>query len=331
MFAEKLINGDTIGIFCASEPANLVQERINLAESRLAQLGLNVEYAPNCFLTGYVAGSIIERSQAFMNLYKNPNIKALMAFWGGNNSNEILPFLDYNYIEQNPKIVIGYSDTSVILQAITNMTQLVTYYGASLVSFSKPIDTSYSLQSFESCCVISSLEDHSQWLDLVIPETFYDNSSSYQYGQNPESKLNEGIKVYKNGESSGTLVSCCLESLCALIGTSYFPNLDNVILSLESSERSNIRNIRQYFTQMIQCGYFDCIKGLCLSKFTADSKVSEEQLIEILDELFAQFDFPIIYNLDFGHTDPIGTLPNGSFVDIKADSQNGVKIKFKIS
>ncbi len=82
----------------------------------------------------YRSGSIRERADEFNQLLYNDEVDMLMAAIGGNNTNSILPYIDYEYLRQHPKAVVEYSDTTALLLAIYAKTGLVTFYGPALAS-----------------------------------------------------------------------------------------------------------------------------------------------------------------------------------------------------
>ena len=127
----RINKGDTIGIFSPSYPASAGWiDGKNHAVSFLKEKGFNVKYGS---LTGkrdfYRAGSIKERAAELNELIYSPDVKCIMAVAGGYVSNSLLPYINYEYLCRNPKIIIGYSDITAILLAIYAKTGLVTYYG----------------------------------------------------------------------------------------------------------------------------------------------------------------------------------------------------------
>ncbi len=82
----------------------------------------------------YRSGSIVDKAEEFSELIKNPKVRCIMSCIGGMNSNSILPYIDYDAFKRDPKIVIGYSDTTAILLEIYAKTGINTFYGPALVS-----------------------------------------------------------------------------------------------------------------------------------------------------------------------------------------------------
>ena len=106
-----------IGIFAPSNPAlgEKTPETYRFLESK----GIEVYEHPQVRkITGHTAGSIEERVGALHELVSDKTIDILMTFWGGQNTNELLPYLDYELIKTNTKPIVGYSDTTALLLAI---------------------------------------------------------------------------------------------------------------------------------------------------------------------------------------------------------------------
>lgn len=130
MKANKVKKDSTIGIFSSSSPVSAtVPVRYNRGKEYLTNKGFHIIdgalYGKQDF---YRSGSIQERANEFNQLLYNEEVKILMAAIGGNNTNSILPYIDYDYLKKHPKIIVGYSDTTALLLAIYAKTGLITFY-----------------------------------------------------------------------------------------------------------------------------------------------------------------------------------------------------------
>lgn len=126
----------TVGVFSSSLPISAtVPSRYERGVAYLESKGF-------CVVNGslyqksdnYRSGTVSERADEFNQLLYNKNIDILMAAIGGNNTNSILPYIDYAYLKQHPKMIIGYSDTTALLLGIYAKTGLTTFYGPSVAS-----------------------------------------------------------------------------------------------------------------------------------------------------------------------------------------------------
>ncbi len=132
---KRLKYGDTIGIYSSSSPVTYTSsKRFKRAKLYLEQKGFHILEGS---LTGqydyYRSGSIKERAEELNNLIRNPNVSCIMSTIGGLNSNSLLPYIDYETFQKNPKIMIGYSDTTALLLGIYAKTGIPTFYGPALV------------------------------------------------------------------------------------------------------------------------------------------------------------------------------------------------------
>ena len=143
---QKLQCGDTIGIIAPS--IALKPEHIQHSTQRLCSLGFHIQLADHIFSDAYgFSGSIEERAEDFNAMISNDKIKMLL-FGGGEVCNEILPYIDYDNIRRNPKIICSSSDSTTLLNAINYMSGLITFYGASVRTFEHLTD--YNRQAFEN-------------------------------------------------------------------------------------------------------------------------------------------------------------------------------------
>lgn len=136
MKAKRVQNKTGIGVFSSSSPISAtVPVRYNRGKEYLEKKGFHIIdgslFQKQDF---YRSGSIRERAEEFNQLLYNEEVQILMASIGGNNSNSILPYIDYEYLKKHPKIIIGYSDTTALLLGIYAKTGLVTFYGPALAS-----------------------------------------------------------------------------------------------------------------------------------------------------------------------------------------------------
>ncbi len=243
-----------------------------------------------------------------------------MAFWGGFNTNQILDYLDYALIRSHPKIFIGYSDITALTTAITVKTGLVTFSGPGAISFAKPEPFEYTWKYFERMCINPSknclIEESLEYADDLY---FLREDSNHRICQK-----NAGVKIFRNGVANGEVIVGNLQTMLVLNGTEYLPDMDRKILFIEEDETSTVAHIDRFFTQCKQLKWFDKIAGLVIGRFTMHSGfTSDDSLESLLKEHLEDVAFPVLYNVDFGHSDPLMTIPNGGTASI-----NGGKIIF---
>lgn len=316
----KLDKGKKIGVIAPADPVRGVcsEDAIQRGYEYLRARGYLVEEGESVkkLTKRHVAGSISLRINDIHNFVKRDDIGCIMAFWGGFNSNQLLDHLDYDLIKKHPKIFIGYSDVTALTTAITTKTGLITFSGPGVITFAKPEPFEYSWEYFEKMC-ISPREKMiiKPSLDYADDLYFLRKDSDYRI-----KKQNEGVKVFKGGKTHGEIIAGNLQTLLVLNSTEYLPDMSGKILFVEEDETSTPAHVDRFVCQCEQIGWFNKISGLVFGRFTEQSQFSAEDSFEdLLKEYLSGAPFPILYNVDFGHSDPMITIPNGGTCQIDND------------
>jgi muramoyltetrapeptide carboxypeptidase len=304
----KLHVGDEIRVIAPSRSRKILSEQgILKAQANLEKLGFKVTFGKNvdvCDLQN--SSSIEERIADLHDAFKDPNVKGILTVIGGFNSNELLPYIDYELLKQNPKVLCGYSDITALANAITVNCGFITYSGPHFSSFQMEGLQDYQTAYFKKCFMQEEpyeIYPSNQWSDDLW---FLDEENRHY--QNTE------WKVYSAGHADGVLFGGNLCTLNLLQGTKYMPNTDSAILFIEDDELTNPVTFARDLTSLLQSS--GIIKGLLIGRFQNVSKMSEEQLLFILNKHPLLKEIPVFYNVDFGHTQPICTLPIGGRVSI---------------
>jgi len=321
-FAPLLKSGSTISFFSASSPITAVCPiRLQRATTYLTEKGFNI--IPGN-LTGksdyYRSGSIQERAEEFNALVRNPNIDCIMSTIGGTNTNSILPYIDYDALQRNPKVVVGYSDTTALLLAIYEKTKIETYYGPAFVaSFGElPPYVEMTYQYFKDI----TFHNHEVKL-LEIPDIWTEEYIPWETQDRPKSERINDVKFLGKGQISGRLIGGNLNTMTGIWGTPYMPEIkDGDILLLEDSLKG-IDQIEKLFSLLLLSGVFEKIAAIILGKHEIfDHKGTERTPFEVLNEVLSGRHIPIVYDFDSCHTHPIITLPIGRTVSIDFDSKS---------
>jgi muramoyltetrapeptide carboxypeptidase LdcA involved in peptidoglycan recycling len=325
MKAHKLQRGDTVGIVSpAWGGAGAYPHRLQRGIAQLEALGLRAKVARHAQnQLGFVSDSAQNRASDLHAMFADPQVKAIIAAIGGDHSCHLLPLLDFDLIRAHPKIFMGYSDITVLNIAIWQATGLTTFNGpAILTDFGEyPAMFEYTrlsmLRTLTQAEAIGRIEPSSQWT-----EEFLDWWGQKDLERARALEPSAGWSWLKQGCGEGILVGGCLESLQHLRGTSFWPDWRDTILFIETSEEkpspAEVDGILMDYENM---GVFTEIKGLLVGRpiyYTAQEK---EQLHEILLERTRRYAFPIIAEMDFGHTAPQFTLPIGCQATIDTQRQ----------
>ena len=267
-----LLKGDKIGIVACSNAQLLSnKEKINELEKVLKDIGLNPIFSKFIYEKYSVfSGSGKERGEALMNFYLDKDIKAIFDISDGDLANEVLDYLDFEIIKNNPKAFFGYSDLTTIINAIYSKTGNVSYL--------------YQIRN-----LIYSFKD-------IQKERFI---NSILLGK--DDLFNIKYEFLQGNKMSGVVVGGNIRCFLKLSGTPYMPNLENKILLLESYG-GEVALMTTYLTQLKQMGAFKKIKGIILGTFTKmeENKV-KPNIEEIVLKIVNDKNLPIIKTNEIGH------------------------------
>jgi len=136
---------------------------------------------------------------------------------------------------------------------------------------------------------------------------------------------NDGWKCIRPGKARGPLMGGCITSMMHLRGTDYWPDFNNSIFFWETPEGNvidkgeSLENIDAYLTDLELSGVFSQIKGMLIGRPFGYSPEERMEFEALIKDRLSKYDWPIIMNMDFGHTDPIITIPIGTTAEIDAD------------
>jgi len=316
---DKLKAGDTIGIFSPSSPITYSSpKRFERAMKYLSEKGFQIIEGK---LTGkydyYRSGSIKDRAEELNELIRDPEVKCIMSTIGGMNSNSILPYIDYEALKKNPKIIIGYSDVTAILLAIYAQTGIITYYGPALVAsfgeFPPYVDETFQYFKeilMDETVIPYTFEPPEHWTEEHIKWETQDRSK--------EKRKNEWVTVF-DGVIRGRVIGGNLNTIQGIWGSKYMPEIKNGdILFIEDSLK-DIATVERSFSFLKVNGVFEKISGIILGKHELfdDSKTGRKPY-EVLLEVLGERKLPFIADFDCSHTHPMLTLPIGCEIELNA-------------
>lgn len=144
--AKRLGPGSTVMLVA---PASNVEEDVAIEASAelLESLGFRVKLGPNLFRRNqYLAGTDAERAADLNGAFRDPEVEGIVCLRGGYGSARILPLLDYDALRRHPKVILGYSDITAILNAVYAKTGLITFHGPIAATNLTP----YALAAFDA-------------------------------------------------------------------------------------------------------------------------------------------------------------------------------------
>ena len=308
MIPPKLKKGDEIRIIAPS--GSLSRVRTDVLERSLAYLdenGFRVTYSTNCReMDSFSSSSVESRAADLHEAFADPDVKAVMACIGGFNVNQILPYIDYDLIRANPKILCGYSDITALLNAVYARTGLVTYHAPHLAALGFLREREYT-HKYLTACLMN--ED-------PISVTPSETAGSYT--------------VLQEGTCEGEIAGGNLCTLNLLQGTPYMPDLRDKILFIEDD---NIMG--DYFPyefdrnlqSLLQVSGAESVRGIVFGRFDASCRLTEDTIRAIVKGKVPA-GIPVVFGTDFGHVFPMISFPVGGRVKLSA---NGEGIDLRIT
>lgn len=314
-----LEKGDKIGIFSPSSPITATSPlRFARAKRFLESKGFQI--VEGC-LTGkqdfYRSGTILERAEELNALIHDENIKMIMSTIGGTNSNSLLPYIDYQAFKRNPKIMIGYSDTTAILLAIYAQTGCSVLYGPALVSsfgeFPPFVDQTYKY--FEQ--IAEKTNDYP--LQLTSPDYWTDEAVNWEVKTKEKVKYRNRWIGINGTKASGRLIGGNLNTMNGFWGSPYMPEVEKGDILLIEDSMKNASQVEKNFSLLKVNGVFERIGGILLGKHERfDDEGSGRSPMDLLLEVLNGKKLPIIADFDCCHTHPMMTMPIGAEVTIDA-------------
>ena len=299
----------------------ICKENIELAHNRLQSLGYGVYYSDNCAkCDSFISSSIKQRIDDLHFAFKRKDIDIILTTLGGYNSNQLLKYINYNLIKNNPKPICGYSDITVLLNAIYKKTGVVTYLGPTFHSFAMKDGLEDTIKYFE--LAINNKKYYLEDFKYYSSDKWYDNQDKRKFIKN------SGSYVINEGEADGTIIGGNLCSFNLLQGTEYMPDLSNKILFIEDDSLVGEEfpyEFERNLVSLIQQKNFDKVKGVVFGRCQGETKMNINKWKKILNKKELK-NIPIIVNASFGHTTPNATIPIGGKCYINTYNKNKILI-----
>lgn len=333
---KHLKSGDKVAIVSLSagtlgEPWAI--HKLHIARERLENdLGLQVVVMPNA-LKGieYLDEHPEARASDLMDAFRDKEIKAIFNAIGGDDSIRLLPYIDLDVIRDNPKIFTGFSDTTSN-HLMMYKAGLVSYYGASIMTnFAEYVKINdYTLQMIRD-----TLFDPKPMLEIPSAPYWYDDEDEkIWWKQENINTLRQyhpeeiGYEIVQgSGIVEGELLGGCIDVFIQLTGTPVWPTIDQwqgKIMFLETSEEDmSCDYLTWILRNLLAQGIFDAIKGILVGKPARRSKYEAYKDVykKVVGKEAGRPEIPILYNVNFGHAEPIGIIPYGLKCRLDADNR----------
>lgn len=284
-----LNKGNKIGVISCSNGLSIKNKNI-IEELKLNLKSLDIEMVEGDTLYAkeynLFSGTGEEKARALENLFLDKDIKMIFDISGGDLANEVLDFLDFNLIKENPKPFFGYSDLTVLLNAIYSQCDITTY--------------NYQLRN-----LIGKFKE----------EQMQNFKASFIEGK--EDIFNLDYKWINGSHLEGIVVGGNIRCLLKLAGTKYMPDFKDKILFLESFSGNSAKMVT-YITQYKNLGVFNEVKGIILGEFTEMERENlKPDIVEILKRVIGEINIPILKTRDLGHGADAKCIPIGKYLIFK--------------
>ncbi|MDM0470052.1 LD-carboxypeptidase [Clostridium perfringens] len=284
-----LNKGNKIGIISCSNGLSIKHKNI-IDELKLNLKSLDIEMVEGDTLYAkeynLFSGTGEEKARALEKLFLDKDIKMIFDISGGDLANEVLDFLDFNLIKENPKPFFGYSDLTVLLNAIYSQCDITTY--------------NYQLRN-----LIGKFKE----------EQMQNFKASFIEGK--EDIFNLDYEWINGSYLEGIVVGGNIRCLLKLAGTKYMPDFKDKILFLESFSGNSAKMVT-YITQYKNLGVFNEVKGIILGEFTEMEREDlKPDIVEILKRVIGKFNIPILKTSNLGHGADAKCIPIGKYLIFK--------------
>ncbi len=328
---KKLSKGSVIGIVTPSAPLPaIVPNRYERGLENLRKLGLRIiegKYARS--INGYLSGTPEQRASDINSFLHNSDVDGILCSIGGFHYNQLLNLIDYDQAYKTPKVFLGFSDATVLQLAFWTRCHLVTFSGpACLTQFADyPQIDAYTEEYFKKALFstepIGEIKPSKEWTDELLDWTTGEDVSRRR-----KYKLNKGWKWINEGKASGRLLGGCLSSMLHLAGTTYWPDFTDCLLLIDIPEGHKLGQgmplfeVEMHIADLENLGVLDSIAGAIIGRPYGYSDKEHQALYKLIRDTFGKREYPVLMDIDYGHTDPLLTIPLGVFA--KLDSENSL-------
>ncbi|WP_332692744.1 S66 peptidase family protein [Halalkalibacter lacteus] len=284
-----LQSGDTIGLVTPGSP--LDASIINTRAQTLMDMGFSIVYGKYVYsFDGIAAAPAEQRAEDIMNMFRDPRVKMILPTRGGTGVQSILPYLNFEEIRANPKIISGYSDITVLLNSLYQFSDLNTFHSLMLIDFRSDTPTYNFNQFFEATSTV------------ISPRTI----------QNPPDMPMMGLV---RGNVTGPIVGGNMTSLVNTLGTPYEIDTKGKILFLEEIN-SPTTMIFRYVTQLLMAGKFEDCLGIIMGECTNCLVSWGTTYADLINEWLVPLGKPLMVNVATGHGTYKAAIPIGATVNL---------------
>ena len=299
----RLSRGSRVALVAPAGPL-LERDDLTRAQELCRALGYEPVLGTNAYSRhGYLAGTDDQRLSDLNGVLQDQRLDAIWCIRGGYGALRLLDRVDYEAMARWPKALVGFSDITALLNAITRITGVVTYHGP----VARAPMPQFSRRHFERVLVSSEVPGR---LDLLAPPADVLVPQEHR------------IVTLVGGTAEGPLAGGNLSLLQCLIGTPYFPDLSRAILFLEDVDE-DLYKVDRMLAHLRLVGALEKLAGVAVGRFTELDRASRDGALgfdEVLATYLQPLGIPVAYGFPIGHIDSQWTLPLGIRARLNADA-----------
>jgi muramoyltetrapeptide carboxypeptidase len=288
-----LRTGDLVGIVAPA--SNIKPDLLEDGCRELEQLGFRTLYRPGITTTWrYFSGTVERRAAEFLEMLRNPEVRAIFCARGGYGSGRIIPYLEPELLHANPKIINGSSDITSLL-SLVDRSGLVGFHGPMVATAIRQGESGYNRE-----LMLSLLKGDAVRFPL------------------------SGTSVLRTGAADGRLIGGCLSLVVATLGTSYEIDTTDSILVVEDVDTKPYQ-VDRMLTQLQQAGKLDSVRGVVFGEMLNCTQNANQgyTLEEVIMDVLGDTSFPILFGFPTGHTTrPNAMVPFGVRARLKLDTES---------
>ncbi|QQK75461.1 LD-carboxypeptidase [Salicibibacter cibarius] len=285
--------GDTVGVVTLGSPleAGIIDARVQTLET----MGLNVVLGTHVYdWNGFLAGTDQERATDVMAMFERDDVRLILPTRGGVGVAGILPYLNYELIANNPKWISGYSDITILLNALYQYADVITLHSLMLIDFQETTPP-YNFEQFFSVVSSASVEHAIVNPPELAPLT----------GRVP-------------GNVSGPIVGGNLTSIVGTLGTAFEIDTTGCILFLEEVNEP-INTVYRHMKHLELAGKFDDCVGIILGECSNCQVAYGQDYEDLIDNFIVPMGKPLITGLASGHGTYKAAVPIGAIANLNSD------------
>lgn len=296
----NLRRGDTVGIVTLGSPLNraTIDARIEVLRST----GLNTIVGEHVYdQNGFLSGTDEERAADLMAMFQNEEVRLILPTRGGTGVAGILPFLDFDIIRSNPKLISGYSDITILLNTLYQYADLITLQSLMLIDFN-PQTPAYNFDQFFTA------------VSVPAPTRLISNP--------PSIPMISRIP----GNVTGPLVGGNLTSFVDTLGTPYEIDVTNKILVLEETHEPT-NTVYRYLNHLELAGKLEACAGIIMGECTGCLEAYGVSYQELIEDVIVPLGKPLMTNVTTAHGVYKTALPIGAVVNLNTEANQLIVVE----